>query len=97
MDRLDKKIGEVFELLIDNRGTTGLSIMYSMDKNDIVSIEGPKFLKTENAKPGDTNKISFKVTTLKTGGVKILFYETQIWNKNFQPLQVLEMIINVSK
>lgn len=93
---LDKKIGDTFDIKLDNRGTSGLSMKYTMDNQGIVSVEGPHFMKTENRMPGDPARVSFTIRTIKTGTVKILFYETQVRNKSFPPLEVLTLLVNVS-
>ena len=95
MKVIDKKVGESFEIALDNRGSAGLSMLYKLDAEDIVSVDRLESLKTDTIKPGDPVKAIFKIQAQKKGRVKIIFYETQIWNKDFEHLPVMELTVNV--
>ena len=95
METHHKKVGEDFEIILDNRGSSGLSLLYETDNHEVVRIEKIEHRQPENSKPGDPIKIVFKIHPQKKGTVNVLFYETQVWNKNFQHIPVKEMMITV--
>ena len=95
MEAVQKKVGEIFDVILDNRATSGLSMMYKLDKEGIVTVEGTRSQKREDMVPGDPVKVKYSIHAITPGTVIILFYETQIWNKNFPPLPVKEILVNV--
>jgi len=96
METLQKKVGDTLEVVLDERGGSGLSMKYKIDNEELVSIEGPETLSRGQMKPGDAVKVKYTIHFLKPGSTKILFYETQVWNKNFPPLPAKELLVDIS-
>ncbi|MES0489119.1 MAG: hypothetical protein ABUK01_03950 [Leptospirales bacterium] len=95
IETIHKKQGEHCDLVLKNRISAGLALMYEVDMEGIVSISRLKTAQNKNLKPGDAIQVGFRIQTQKKGTVKILFYETQPWNKNFHDIPVKEIIIHV--
>jgi len=95
METIKLKIDEEHQLILDNRGATGLKIMYSCEPEDIVSIERLDNLPITDHMPGSSIKSVYSIRAKQTGQVKVSFYETRVWDENFEPIPVKEFIMTI--
>ncbi len=88
------KSSETFTVELMGRRASGLQLLYRMNNNAVVEV---KRLVTDiaNSGPtsGDTININYQIKAIKKGKVKITFYETQPWNKDFK--EVIQKEINI--
>lgn len=94
-DTIHKKVNETEMVVLENRGASGLQMKYRTDKEGIVSINRLEHSKQEQVKPGDPIKVAFQIVAKQKGTVKVTFYETRPWDKNFKEIVVREMVIQV--
>lgn len=91
------KVAETFTVDLLSRGSLGLQLLFRSDKDAIVAI---KRLPSDSIaqppiSPGDPLKAIFEIKGLNPGQVKITFYETQSWNKDFKEIIKKEMSVEV--
>jgi len=89
------KVSETFTVELQSRGAIGLQLLFRTDNDSIVKITR---LPTDSAdknhiSPGDPLKAIYEITGVKPGTVKITFYETQPWNKDFK--DIIKKVIDV--
>ncbi len=89
------KVSETFTVEMKSRGSLGLQLLYRTDHDSIVSISRLPAdpVEKKQISPGDPLKAVYEIKGLKRGTVKITFYETQPWNKNFD--DIIKKVINV--
>ncbi len=96
VQKINLKIGESKDILLQNRGASGLSLLYECDSHDhdIVSVEcietSPKKLS-----PGSPNTVLYRLQSKKKGNAHILFYETRSWDEEFQRIPILRIELKV--
>ena len=90
---------ETFKIVLISRGALGLQLLFKMDTDSVVEVKRvePSFIKTEPILPGDPINAVFEIRSVKEGTVRITFYETQPWNKEFTPIIQKEIEIEVAK
>jgi hypothetical protein len=88
------KPGEEFFLSLKNRGGCGLSLLFE-GANDLVSVERVPAHNTDMLAPGDPVTANFRINANKPGYALIHFYETQVWNADFQRIPVLALTVNI--
>ena len=86
---------EVFKIELVSRGSLGLQLFFKMDIDSIVEVKRvePIINQVNPPRPGDSIGAFFEIRALKNGNVKITFYETQPWNKDFK--DIIQKEINV--
>jgi len=86
---------EVFKIELVSRGSLGLQLLFKMDVDLIVEVKRvePIINQANPPRPGDSIGAFFEIRALKSGMVKITFYETQHWNKDFK--DIIQKEINV--
>ncbi len=86
---------EVFKIELESRGSLGLQLLFKMDIDSIVEVKRvePIINQVNPPRPGDSIGAFFEIRALKNGIVKITFYETQPWNKDFK--DIIQKEINV--
>jgi len=86
---------EVFKIELVSRGSLGLQLVFKMDVDSIVEVKRvePIINQANPPRPGDSIGAFFEIRALKSGMVKITFYETQHWNKDFK--DIIQKEINV--
>src|SRR5580704_15745810 len=87
--------GKSCEITMNNRASSGLTLLYNMDKEGIVSIDRNNTVRDASLMPGDPIKATFRIHAKESGSVKVTFFETQTWNKNFKNLILKEFAIYV--
>ena len=96
MESLSKKIklGESFEVALENRGTSGLTLDYSLTAPNIVKVE-KKNQVYEYSKVGNPLLVTYLITGIGKGKTQINFFETQTWDKDFIPIskQVIQLTV----
>jgi predicted secreted protein len=95
MEEVRKNIGDEFEIELHTRGGAGLTMLYRINQEDIVAVERLQLPKTGMLKPGDPTKAVYRLRAQKKGNVRILFYETRTWDKDFNEIPVKELAIVV--
>jgi len=92
------KLLESFKIVLQSRGALGLQIFCKMDNDAIVEIKRlePVIITTVPVIAGDPIDAVFEIKSVNKGKVKITFYETQPWNKEFQPIIQKEIDVEVS-
>jgi hypothetical protein len=88
---------ETHKVELESRGSLGLQLLYKYNVEDIVKINR---LNTDIdtsgiINPGDSLMVVYEITAQKKGIVKITFYETQPWNKDFKEIIKKEINIKV--
>jgi len=89
------KVSETFTVELQSRGAIGLQLLFRTDNDSIVKITRLPNDSTgqKQISPGDPLKAVYEITGLKPGVVKITFYETQPWNKDFK--DIIKKVIDV--
>lgn len=87
------KPSETFTVELKGRGALGLKLLYRTDNDSIVEVSRLDTDTGKNISPGDSINIVYQIKAVKKGNVKITFYETQPWNKDFK--EVIQKEINV--
>jgi len=89
------KVSETFTVELQSRGAIGLQLLFRTDNDSIVKITRLPNDSTSQKQisPGDPLKAVYEITGLKPGVVKITFYETQPWNKDFK--DIIKKVIDV--
>ena len=87
------KPSETFTVALKGRGALGLQLLYRTDNDSIVEVSRIETDTDKNISPGDSIHIVYQIKAVKKGNVKITFYETQPWNKDFK--EVIQKEINV--
>ena len=96
MDDMKLTVGQSLEVVLPQRGSSGFSLLHCVSAEGIVVIEGPEAVGPQGRPPGDPVDQRFIIRALQPGTVRILFYETRIWDKGFPALPVREWDITVS-
>lgn len=96
-ENIKMKPSENHKVELESRGSLGLQLLYKYNVEDIVKINR---LNTDIdtsgiINPGDSLMVVYEITALKKGIVKITFYETQPWNKDFKEIIKKEINIEV--
>jgi hypothetical protein len=88
---------ETFKTELVSRGALGLQLLYRTDRDSIVEVRRlePVISKSDPVLPGDPIGALFEIKSLQKGTVKITFYETQPWNKEFKEIIQKEIDIEV--
>jgi len=86
---------EVIKIELVSRGPLGLQLLFKMDIDSIVEVKRvePIINQVNPPRPGDSIGAFFEIRAIKNGNVKITFYETQPWNKDFK--DIIQKEINV--
>lgn len=87
------KSAETFTVELKGRGALGLQLLYRTNNDSIVEVSRVETDTGKNISPGDSINIIYQIKAVKKGNVKITFYETQPWNKDFK--EVVQKEINV--
>jgi predicted secreted protein len=89
------KVSETFTVELASRGYLGLQLLFRTDNDSIVKITRlpPDTTEKKQISPGDPLKAIYEIKGLKPGEVKITFYETQPWNKDFR--DIIKKVINL--
>lgn len=90
---------ETFKVVLISRGALGLQLLFKMDTASVVEVKRvePSIIKTDPILPGDPINAVFEIRSINEGSVRITFYETQPWNKEFAPIIQKEIEIEVAK
>jgi len=88
--------GDTFEVTLQSRGGLGLQIRFSATPEDIVAVDR-LVLTPAQQQPGDAIPAVWRVTALKAGSCKLLFYETRPWDQTFEPIVQLRYDITVNE
>ena len=90
---------ETFKIVLTSRGALGLQLLFKMDSDSVVEVKRvePSINKTDSILPGDPINAIFEIRSINEGIVRITFYETQPWNKEFTPIIQKEIEIEVVK
>jgi len=93
------KLSETLKVVLMSRGALGLQLLFKMDTDSVVEVKRMEtgIIKTDPIQPGDPINAVFEIRSIKEGTVRITFYETQPWNKEFTPIIQKELEIEVSK
>lgn len=88
---------EVITIELVSRGSLGLQLLFKMDIDSIVEVKRiePTINQVDPPRPGDPIGAFFEIRSLRKGLVKITFYETQPWNKDFKNIIQKEINIEV--
>ena len=84
---------ESFQVELQSRGGLGLQLSYRTDNDGVVEVSR---VSTGIALPGSNLPVTYEITGLRKGKVKITFYETQPWNKNFTEIIQKEVGVEVT-
>lgn len=95
MDAVTLTVGETFEVVLPQRGACGFSLLHRESPEGLVAVDDPLAVEPHQGAPGDPVDRRFVLTALQPGTVRILFYETRIWDKGFSPLPVRELEVTV--
>jgi predicted secreted protein len=99
-DSLNLAVGETHQITLQSRGASGLQLLYRCQPESIVQIRRLEQKPSDSAKPpadvGSGIPATFEIKALKQGVVKVTFYETRPWDKNFKEIVQREMSISVS-
>lgn len=88
---------ETFKIQLVSRGALGLQLLCRMDTDSIVEVKRvePVINESDPILPGDPIGAFFEIKSLRKGAVKLTFYETQPWNKEFEEIVQKEINIEV--
>jgi Flp pilus assembly protein TadB len=88
---------ETIKVELESRGSLGLQLLFKTDIDTVVKVNRiyPEINNGGDINPGDPIMVFFEISALKKGRVKITFYETQPWNKDFKEIIKKEMNIEV--
>ncbi|MBK9735674.1 MAG: protease inhibitor I42 family protein [Saprospiraceae bacterium] len=89
------KIGESFEINLEERGTSGLSLLYKVEPDNLISISTIQKNDETPKNAGDSMLKHFKITAINKGIAKVRFYETQRWDKNFPEILKVDYEITI--
>ena len=92
---IHKKINETHRVVLSSRGASGLQMMYRVDHEGLVSVERINNLSGEKNMPGNSIEVVFEIRAQIKGSVKIVFYETQPWNKDFKEIVLKEIMLSI--
>jgi predicted secreted protein len=95
MDSVTLTVGETFAVVLPQRGSSGFSLLHRESAEGLLAIDGPLAVESQRGAPGDPVDRRFVLRALQPGIVRILFYETRIWDKGFSPLPVRELEVTV--
>lgn len=86
---------ETFRIQLISRGALGLQLLCRMDTDSIVEVKRvePVINESDPILPGDPIGAFFEIKSLRKGAVKLTFYETQPWNKEFK--EIIQKEINI--
>jgi predicted secreted protein len=89
---------ETIRVVMISRGALGLQLLWRMDTDSVVEVKRvePNIDKSAAILPGDPIEAVFEVKSIQKGTVKITFYETQSWNKEFKDIIQKEIIVEVN-
>jgi len=89
---------ETIRVVMISRGALGIQLLWRMDMDSVVEVKRvePNIDKSTAILPGDPIDAVFEVKSIHKGTVKITFYETQSWNKEFKDIIQKELIVEVN-
>lgn len=99
MDSIETRVikpQESFQLVLESRGGLGLQLSFRSDNDGIVDVSRVSAAPAGTVSPGSNLPVTYKITGLRKGKVKISFYETQPWNKNFKEIIQKEVQVEVT-
>ncbi|OJJ15405.1 hypothetical protein BKI52_38985 [marine bacterium AO1-C] len=88
---ISKKAGETHELVLANRGSTGLTIQWEVSNEGLATVERLDNIVVEEEKPGDAIQTRYCIHLLKAGEVTVHFYQTQLWDDDFPPITLARL------
>jgi hypothetical protein len=88
------KIGEAYEINLENYASAGYTMTHEIDCDDVVSITRSDF-PPEGEMQGDPMKVHYRIVAQKNGLVHIRFLELIEWDKSEQPTVAGELSIEV--
>ncbi len=88
-DEIIKHVGETFELVLKNHGSSGLSIQWELSNEAVATIERLENISSINLQAGSPIESKYCIRFIKEGEVVIHFYETRVWEDDF-PKRTLE-------
>ena len=99
IDTKKMKLLETFRIELKSRGALGLQLLFKTDKDSIVEVKRieTKVNNSNSILPGDPISAVFEIRSIKKGAVKITFYETQPWNKEFKEIIQKEIYVEVTE
>jgi len=95
IETIKMKPSETVKVELVSKGALGLQLFCKMDTDSIVEVNRlePMISKSDTILAGDPMQAIFEIKSLQTGTVKITFYESQPWNKEFK--EIVQKVINV--
>jgi predicted secreted protein len=90
------KIGDSTIVDLDNRGALGLQLNYDITPPDYVIITNIENRKNDNDKTvGAAIRSTFSIKAVKKGRCVVQFFESQVWNKEFEAISLMRVFVEI--
>ena len=88
------KVGDSIIIDLESRGALGLQLNYEITPPDFVSISN---IENRNNKKtvGAAILSTFSIKAIKKGSCVVHFFETQVWNKDFEAISKMRVFVEI--
>lgn len=88
---VNKQLGQSHDLILSNRGSSGLAIRWRVSDDSIAYVERLENLPANALQPGDPLQTRYRIHFVQKGPVTVSFFETQVWDDDFPEIALQQL------